>query len=70
MPQERSRKLAVPTVGSQVTIKRKHRQLASGHTRWWFVLRGEEEVLTQLEGEWERVAWATASMEIRTMLHA
>ena len=43
------------TVGSQVTIKRKHRQLASGHTRWWFVLRSEEEVLTQLEGEWERV---------------
>ena len=43
------------TVGKQVTIKRKHRQMDSGHTRWWFVLRGEEEVLTKLEGEWEHV---------------
>ena len=43
------------TVGKQVTIKHKHRKMDSGHTRWWFVLRGEEEVLTQLEGELEHV---------------
>ena len=43
------------TVGDQVSIKRKHRQLASGRTRWWFVLKGEEQVLTQLEDEWECV---------------
>ena len=43
------------TVGNQVSIKSKHRQLASGHTRWWFVLKGEEQVLTQLEGEWKCV---------------
>ena len=38
-----------------MTIKRKHRQMDSGHTRWWFVLKGEEEVLTKLEVEWEHV---------------
>ena len=43
------------TVGNQVSIKRKHKQLDSGHTRWWFVLKGEEQVLTQLEDEWERM---------------
>ena len=43
------------TVGKQVTIKHKYRKMDSGHTRWWFVLRGGEEVLTQLEGELEHV---------------
>lgn len=45
------------TVENQVSVKRKHKQLASGHTLWWFVVKGEEEILTELEGEWERVCF-------------
>ena len=45
------------TIGDQGSIKRKHRQLALGRIRWWFVLKGDEQVLTQLEDEWERVCF-------------
>ena len=35
-----------------MTIKRKHRQMDSGHSRWWLVLRGEElEIRTMLHAQ-------------------
>ena len=45
------------TIGNQVSIKYKHKQLASGHNRWWFVLKGEEQVPTQLDDEWNVCVW-------------
>ena len=40
------------TIGDQGSIKRKHRQLALGRIQWWFVLKCDEQVLTD---ESERV---------------
>ena len=31
----------------------------SNHTRWWFVLRGDEDILSTLESEWEQVQLQT-----------
>ena len=39
-------------------VKRKFREGARSD-RWWFLLYGEEEILKQLEGQWEKVALQT-----------
>ena len=31
----------------------------SNHIRWWFVLRGDEDILSILESEWEQVQLQT-----------
>ena len=48
------------TTGDRLTIKRVFRRgTAEGRDRWWFHLLGEEELLKQLEGEWESVSLQT-----------
>ena len=52
------------TVGNQITVKRKYKKASATHSskkvdKWWFVVRGDEEVLTKLEGEWDRVSLQT-----------
>ena len=49
-----------------VTVKRKYKTLkGKGHneghvTKWWFILRGEEEMLQLLERKWSVIAMQTA----------
>lgn len=52
------------TVGKHVEVKRKYKLRPNGSTnnrnsKWWFILRGSEDVLKELEGEWERVQLQT-----------
>ena len=52
------------TVGKHVEVKRKYKLRPNGSTKnrnskWWFILRGSEYVLKELEGEWERVQLQT-----------
>ena len=49
------------TIGNRLTIKRVFRRgTVDGRDRWWFHLLGEEELLKQLEGEWESVLLQTS----------
>lgn len=49
------------TTGDRPTIKRVFRRgTVDGRDRWWFHLLGEEELLKQLEGEWESVLLQTS----------
>ena len=41
---------------TQVQVKRKYKLSDKKTVRWWFVVRGTEEVLTKIENEWERVS--------------
>ena len=44
------------TVGSQLTVRRRSRfDGRSGKSYYWFILKGNEDVLCELEGEWDRV---------------
>ena len=48
---------------TQLTVKRKFKTAANNPTRiqkWWFVVRGEEDMLQQVEGAWNSVAMQTA----------
>ena len=52
------------TVGKLVEVKRKYKSQPNGstnrwNTKWWFILRGSEDVLMELEGEWEHVQLQT-----------
>ena len=52
------------TVGKHVEVKIKYKLRPNGSTKnrnskWWFILRGSEDVLKELEGEWERVQLPT-----------
>ena len=44
---------------TQVQVKRKYKLSDKKTVRWWFVVRGTEEVLTKIENEWERVSLQT-----------
>ena len=46
------------SVSDQLQIKRKYKS-NSVKNRWWFVLRGGEDLLTKLESEWENVQLQT-----------
>ena len=51
------------TVGASLVVKRKYKTASEDPQRvirWWFVLRGEEESLETLQGEWPRIATQTA----------
>ena len=45
----------------QVQARRKFKSIngKSNHTRWWFVLRGDEDILSILESKWEQVQLQT-----------
>lgn len=48
------------TIGDRLSVKRVFRKgIANGRDRWWFHLLGEEDLLKQLEGEWESVSLQT-----------
>ena len=52
------------TVGKLVEVKRKYKSQPNGstnnrNTKWWSILRGSEDVLKELEREWERVQLQT-----------
>ena len=36
------------TCGDNLTVKRRSKTVAGGHERWWFNIRGEEEVVLRL----------------------
>lgn len=40
---------------SQVQVKRKYK-LGNKIVHWWFVLRGDEEMLCKVDSEWEKVS--------------
>ena len=46
------------TLGEQLRVKRKFRE-GTRNDRWWFLLYGEEELLKELDGQWEKVALQT-----------
>ena len=54
----------VPDISpGSITVKRKYKTLnGTGRvvTKWWFILRGEEEVLQALENKWNIIAVQTA----------
>jgi len=45
----------------QIQVRRKFKSINGNinHIRWWFVLRGDEDVLSTLESEWEQVKMQT-----------
>ena len=48
---------------TRLTVKRKFKAVANDPTRvhkWWFIVRGEEDLLQQVEGAWNTVAVQTA----------
>ena len=46
------------TSGNQLAVKKKFSDI-SGRSRWWFLVKGREEVLTKLQEEWEKVSLQT-----------
>ena len=54
----------VPEIPSgSIIVKRKYKTYtrnSSNVTKWWFILRGEEEVLQLLESKWKLIAMQTA----------
>ena len=48
---------------TQLTVKRKFKTAVNNPTRiqkWWFIVRGEEYVLQQVEGAWSSIVIQTA----------
>ena len=61
------------TLGEQISVRRKYRTRGSDQAQWWFVVKGNEKVLEELETQWERVQLHTACrpwMEIGSMFYA
>ena len=49
-----------PAASNSIVVKRKVREYGdSNKTRWWFILRGDENTLKMLEGDWERIQMLT-----------
>ena len=44
------------TLGDRLTIRKKVKTDAN---RWWFLIKGDEQLLCELEGEWDRVSLQT-----------
>ena len=49
------------SVGNKVAIQRKIRRMANNRLHWWYLVRSDENVLEELDKEWEQVASATDS---------
>ena len=47
------------TIGDKISVRRKTKEY-DGHSRWWFIVKGEEEQLKELDGEWDRVMIQTS----------
>ena len=48
------------SVASKIAVKRKTRKHeSSGKTRWWFLLKSDENVLNMLDTEWEGIQLQT-----------
>ena len=43
------------SVGGRLQIRRKFKTTTGNRSRWWFVVRGSEEDLCNLENEWDRI---------------
>ena len=44
------------TLGSKLTVKRKSKtDEKTGRPLWWFIIKGNDSVWQELEGEWDRV---------------
>ena len=54
------------SVGDKLQIRRKFKTTTGNRIRWWFVVRGSEEDLCNLENVWDRIK----IMEIRGVLQA
>ena len=54
------KKLARQDFGEKLTVHRRFREGRSGRRdKWWFLLKGEEAVLAELESMWDKVALQT-----------
>ena len=54
------KKLAREDFGDKLTVTRKFREGRFGRRdTWWFLLKGEEAVLVELESMWDKVAFQT-----------
>ena len=50
-----------PTMVEKLQVRRKYKTSRDGKiSRWWFLIRGEEQVLTELEEKWGCVALQTS----------
>lgn len=49
------------SVGNKVAIQRKIRRMANNRLHWWYLVRSDENVLEELDKEWEQVTSATDS---------
>ena len=46
-----------PTVAEKLQVRRKYKTNQDGKTVWWwFLIRGDEQVLVELEGKWDSIA--------------
>jgi len=54
---------------SQVQVKCKYKLGNKKIVRWWFVLRGYEEVLCKVDSEWEKVSFQTNG-KLEHVLHS
>ena len=48
------------SVGDKLQIRRKFKTTTGNRIRWWFVVRGSEEDLCNLENEWDRIKIQTS----------
>ena len=46
-------------LGSKISVTRKFRNGITGRDKWWFLLKGQESVLKELETVWESVSLQT-----------
>lgn len=50
-----------PTVAEKLQVRRKYKISQDGKiVRWWFLIRGDEQVLVDLEGKWDSIALQTS----------
>ena len=50
-----------PTIAGKLQLRRKFKNNDNGRViRWWFLIRGEEDVLTELQHAWDRVSTQTS----------
>ena len=53
-------KLTKPDIGNKLSVKRKFEEGDSTHrVRWWFLLKADKAVLSELENLWETVQLQT-----------
>ena len=52
-------KLAGSELGNKISVTRKFRNGITGRDKWWFLLKGQESVLKELETVWESVSLQT-----------